>query len=796
MATAGGSGPAGVTPPGLDGTELREATMGDVDVEVGTGGRGYGTPTNGQGASPSTSSPRNNVPNWGLAEAVQRMIDQSLSSNALVRDLTRQAALRDNYGDTRAQALWTEYVGDPWTLRIFASMKEGSSRIRLLWGCGKFHDIENTGEVPPDVLAFAGKPDAEGHSPAMVALPIQKSYKWAYVKGFFENMEDYEAYYANDDNKYSLRPLPAETDGNVVERKVPRLLHLPYELGLFAARTQGLTAFDLYQEAKRLANDSTCPVTLDDLKVVLDWCVAAAYETSGNSVLALKTRDATSDLQAFVEFKQKKCNLLLGQPPARGVQHQEQQQQGGDDRMLKMVERIMASTLPTLAQAMASQNQGQSGGGNPAASALGPSGSTQLFAADAERAAVMGWAGITDPAQIPKIWRTLKATNSILQRRLEVSKSMQEWSIRNHIPINKLVHLPEDFFKDVLGVNMSMDEACASYMSLDRGMSAQVCLRVTRDYILQETAKEEAEHASQNTRTYSEALARKTKTKPRTPPLTMDELKLAVATFAALLCVFLGDYCPLYQQVLALRKGMDMGQVEHKLHIYTPLKIMEYWFEVLTQSRAFFFVKMSDSDLVASTPMFPTSLLGLSIQAIHAGRGIENGDFPAEWRTLASPTSGGGVGPGAQRTGNVGGNNAGGNSNPRPPGQPPNFNGPPAQAQGSVEHCHPIIKREFAKYHEMFDGRVMLQQLCRKSGVEVTALPYINQHVEGDKNMLCYNHVLGVCPFRCIRKHLPGNQIPDGFATEICNTLKKGRDALVERGPVAPSSGSKRRRQG
>jgi hypothetical protein len=92
----------------------------------------------------------------------------------------------------------------------------------------------------------------------------------------------------------------------------------------------------------------------------------------------------------------------------------------------------------------------------------------------------------------------------------------------------------------------------------------------------------------------------------------------------------------------------------------------------------------------------------------------------------------------------------------------------------------------------------MLAQLCRKSGVEVTALPYINQHVEGDKNMLCYNHVLGVCPYRCWRKHLPGNQIPDGFATEMCNTLKKGRDALVERGPVAPStsSGSKRRRQG
>ena len=48
MATAGGGTPAaGVTPPGLDGTELREATMGEENVEVGTSGRGYGTPTNG-----------------------------------------------------------------------------------------------------------------------------------------------------------------------------------------------------------------------------------------------------------------------------------------------------------------------------------------------------------------------------------------------------------------------------------------------------------------------------------------------------------------------------------------------------------------------------------------------------------------------------------------------------------------------------------------------------------------------------------------------------------------------------
>lgn len=298
MASAGGLD-------GRDGTTPREtSTLGEDDVDVGTGGTAFGTP-NRQGMSTSSSSPQQ-PPRWGLAEAVQEMIDKSSSPNLLVRELRRQSAIRDNYGDTRAQNIWNDFCGDPWTLRIFATMKEGSSRIRLLWGVGKFHDVEGTGDVSSDVLAFAGNRDPHGHNPPMVSLPVQNSYKWADVRGDFADREEYEAYYGNADNKYKLRPLPSTTSSNVVDRKLPRLLHLPYELGLFAARTPGMTAFELYEEAQRLVNDEACPATADDLELVLDWCVAAAYESSQNSVLMLKTKDATSDLPAFVDFKQKK----------------------------------------------------------------------------------------------------------------------------------------------------------------------------------------------------------------------------------------------------------------------------------------------------------------------------------------------------------------------------------------------------------------------------------------------------------------------------------------------------------
>ena len=57
-------------------------------VKVGTSSRGYGTPTNGQGASSSTSSSsRNNVPKWGFEEldelAKKILLDREICSKAI-----------------------------------------------------------------------------------------------------------------------------------------------------------------------------------------------------------------------------------------------------------------------------------------------------------------------------------------------------------------------------------------------------------------------------------------------------------------------------------------------------------------------------------------------------------------------------------------------------------------------------------------------------------------------------------------------------------------------------------------
>ena len=96
-------------------------------------------------------------------------------------------------------------------------------------------------------------------------------------------MDPYEAFYADVGNKYSLRPLPPTTGEGAgdTDRIVPRLLHIPGEVGVFMATHTGCTPFDLYTEAKRMANDPACAEDMTSLGLVMDWCVAASYKESG-----------------------------------------------------------------------------------------------------------------------------------------------------------------------------------------------------------------------------------------------------------------------------------------------------------------------------------------------------------------------------------------------------------------------------------------------------------------------------------------------------------------------------------
>ena len=812
--TQGGIGPG----------ETRNAMMGETQEDPndtpGTRGRGFG----GGGTEVGSPGRGSQEPllHRGLAMALKKIIETTPS--VMGTELKRQLELRDNYNDQASQTLINEYVGDIFTLRVFATMKEGSSRLRLLWGVGKFVDLERTGEVPKDNLAFASDRDTNGGTPTMVALPVQSSYKWPSVRGHFDDVEPYEAFYANGENKNELRPLPPTTGEGAgdTDRQVPRLLHLPGELGLFAALNKGkCTPFDLYQEAKRLADDLNCSEDMSTLELVLEWCIAASYKEAGknDSAIVMKTKEASSDLQTFVEFKQKKCDMYLGAFHRQQVQLQQQpqQEQGmGDDRMISFAERIVAST----AQAFAAQSTN-----NPQGQTTGTASSNPLTGGvmgEAEQAAVMGWIGTTQPTSIPKIWRDIRATTSTMTRRSLVQTGMQKWAKDiGHMQINKNILLPEQFFKDIGKADAAMDEASPSYALLDRGMSAQLCLPVTREFMAMEKARETADRETASTRTYTEALSKLNKD-PRRPPVTLEGLKLAVATYAALLYVFFGPLCALYQQVLSYREAMEMPTVEHKLACYDAQLCREYWFQVLTSSREFFFTVMTNADIHSSNPVFPTSTLGLSIQSILNADNIRNGAFPTQWKTYITPQAGGGGGGGEARGGTQGlaaprynnNKNEGGGGYqrgqyplPPPPGPPPHFGTNMNQgASTTMEHCHPTIKREFQDYHRRFDGQARLFQLCQQSNIAIRDLPWIREYIVNGKNTLCYGHLLGICRTQgCKRAHAPANTLPTDFVNEICRVTKSGREYLLRRAAESPggtgrtrdsvSSGNKRQRR-
>ena len=81
----------------------------------------------------------------------------------------------------------------------------------------------------------------------------------------------------------------------------------------------------------------------------------------------------------------------------------------------------------------------------------------------AELYAVMGWCGITDQMMIPDILKSLYLLATFLTKQGDLYKRMQGLSIANGIPIKKSIRFSKQWFLDLMGVELAMREACASW---------------------------------------------------------------------------------------------------------------------------------------------------------------------------------------------------------------------------------------------------------------------------------------------------------------------------------------------
>lgn len=367
-----------------------------------------------------------------------------------------------------------------------------------------------------------------------------------------------------------------------------------------------------------------------------------------------------------------------------------------------------------------------------------------------------------------------------------MDKMMKDFEKDTGLPVNKTLFFPEKFFTDVLSLKVDCDEAVATYKNLGRGFSAQNCLPVTLAYIADQTAFETAEAESKGQRTFDESLKiGKKSSVQRLPPNSLEQMKLATATYAALLKGFFTSSSPLYVDVLALRQAMELPQVVQKQECYTPAVIVPHWYAILNHSRAYFSVKVDEDDLQAQPPRYPTSMLSAVIQLFINAKPWEDATFPLEWKPMLvgtpTPPTGGAWSNGTpnhqQRGGGLGSEQL------STGGTPPGNDGGDLTGQMkqlNLDHCHPTIRNEFKAYHETFGGVVKLVQLCDASNMSINDLPYLNAY---GRDKMCYSAILGICQNgSCDRAHVSQDKLPQEFVNELCAKTKAGREYLVRKG--------------
>ena len=98
-----------------------------------------------------------------------------------------------------------------------------------------------------------------GNIPPMVSLPPDNSYKWKGVRGELDEAE-YITFSNNKSNKNTYQAHQTIPTPGVSDRKLLRMIYLPYTLGMFAA-IHPRTGYELFKEAVRLAADPSVPIS-------------------------------------------------------------------------------------------------------------------------------------------------------------------------------------------------------------------------------------------------------------------------------------------------------------------------------------------------------------------------------------------------------------------------------------------------------------------------------------------------------------------------------------------------------
>jgi hypothetical protein len=234
--------------------------------------------------------------------------------------------------------------------------------------------------------------------------------------------------------------------------------------------------------------------------------------------------------------------------------------------------------------------------------------------------------------------------------------------------------------------------------------------------IEKERVAEQAELLSRTNRTLAEAI-KLSKTETRRPPRNYHELKLNVATYAALLWVLYGEHCDLYKKTVAIWECLNSKWVKASKESYTSDVCASIIWAIIEDSRNFFSVRLHPDDFANGTvPTFPTSGLMILLPHIRHAEIVKRNTFPLAWAEHTQP---GGNNPVPWQSGFLQPPPTGPApaTNSFPPPTPKSNTSPPNRNKGKGEngdplgHLHPIIKNGMSAYHAIFFGQVRLSKI-------------------------------------------------------------------------------------
>ena len=122
------------------------------------------------------------------------------------------------------------------------------------------------------------------------------------------------------------------------------------------------------------------------------------------------------------------------------------------------------------------------------------------------------------------------------------------------------------------------------------------------------------------------------KSDPRRPPRNWYELKEMVATFAALLRVFFGHLCPLYDQIIKLWRVLSHSSIKAVKSTFIRIRCAHIAWQVLEETILIFDQRLGPNGVTnRGLRRSPTADLGRLIKCVRRNKFLDSVTIPRQW---------------------------------------------------------------------------------------------------------------------------------------------------------------------